>query len=98
KERDSREIESIFVRSLEIARHQHARCWELRTSCDLSRLWQRQGRNAEALELLRSAYGRFTEGFETEDLRDSQKLLRNLRGNLAKAERRFGERVIGPQS
>ena len=39
------EIETILLDSLEIAKHQQARCWELRTSCDLSRLWQSQGRN-----------------------------------------------------
>src|SRR5262249_26559411 len=33
------EIEPILVESLEIARHQQARCWELRTACDLSRFW-----------------------------------------------------------
>jgi predicted ATPase len=73
------EIESILLDSLDIARHQQARCWELRTSCDLSRLWQRQGRNREALELLQSVYDQFTEGFDSEDFRDAQKLLGNLR-------------------
>jgi predicted ATPase len=76
------EIESILLDSLDIARRQQARCWALRTSCDLSRLWQRQGRNKEALILLRSEYDQFREGFRTDDLRDAQKLLRNLRHNL----------------
>src|SRR5262249_2625157 len=44
------EIESILVDSLEIARRQRARCWELRASCDLARLWQGQGRGREALK------------------------------------------------
>ena len=46
------EIETILVNSLEIARRQRARCWELRASCDLARLWQGQGRVREALKLL----------------------------------------------
>jgi predicted ATPase len=76
------EIEAILLNSLEMARHQQARCWQLRTSCDLARLWQRQGRNKKALKLLQSVYDQFTEGFDTTDLRDAQALLRNLRRNL----------------
>jgi predicted ATPase len=76
------QIETILIDSLEIARHQQARCWELRTSCDLSRLWQRRGRSKEALELLQSVYDQFTEGFDTTDLRDAQKILRNLKRDL----------------
>jgi predicted ATPase len=78
----SSDIESLLLHSMEIARYQQARCWELRTSCDLSRFWQRQGRNREALELLQSVYDQFTEGFDSEDLLDAQKVLRNLRHNL----------------
>jgi predicted ATPase/DNA-binding response OmpR family regulator/class 3 adenylate cyclase len=75
-------IESVLLKSLEIARCQQARCWELRTSCDLSRLWQRQGQSKKALKLLQSVYDQFTEGFDTADLRDAQKLLRTLRREL----------------
>jgi DNA-binding response OmpR family regulator/class 3 adenylate cyclase/predicted ATPase len=77
-----REIEAILLNSLEIAQRQQARCWQLRTSCDLVRLWQQEGRNAKALKLLQSVYDQFTEGFDTPDLRDSQALLRALRRNL----------------
>jgi DNA-binding response OmpR family regulator/class 3 adenylate cyclase/predicted ATPase len=82
------EIEAILLNSLEIARRQQARCWQLRTSCDLARLWQRQGRNKKALKLLQSAYDRFTEGFDTADLRDAHALLRKLRRNLTDGGRR----------
>ena len=80
--KNCREIEAILLNSLEIARRQQARCWQLRTSCDLARLWQRQGRNKKALKLLQSVYDQFTEGFDTADLRDAQALLRNLRRSL----------------
>ena len=83
-----REIEAILLNSLEIAQRQQARCWELRTSCDLARLWQRQGRNKKALKLLQSVYDQFTEGFDTADLLDAQELLRNLRRSLADGGRR----------
>jgi len=46
------EIEATLLRSLEIARGQQARSWELRTSCDLARLLRDQGRGTAALELM----------------------------------------------
>ena len=77
-----REIEAILLNSLEIAQRQQARCWELRATYDLARLWQHEGRNAKALKLLQSVYDQFTEGFDTPDLRDAQALLRGLRRSL----------------
>ena len=45
----------------------------------LSRLRQRQGRQAEALQMLTAVYNWFTEGFDTPDLKDA----RALSGELA---------------
>jgi class 3 adenylate cyclase/predicted ATPase len=73
------EIETILVNSLEIARQQQARCWELRASCDLARLWRDQGRERKALKLLQSVCDQFTEGFDTADLRDAEALMGKLR-------------------
>ena len=64
--------------SLETARRQQALCWELRTSCDLGRLWQEQGRSNEALVLLHTIYGRLTEGLETTDLHHAKALIDGL--------------------
>jgi DNA-binding response OmpR family regulator/class 3 adenylate cyclase/predicted ATPase len=75
----SDEIEAILIDSLEIARRQRARYWELRTSCDLARLWQDQGRNREALKLLQSLCDQFEEGSDVGDLREARALLRRLR-------------------
>ena len=77
------EAESLLTKSLEIARRQQALCWELRTSCDLARLWQRRGENREALTLLRSIYGQFTEGFGTPDLQDAKALMESLDADAA---------------
>jgi predicted ATPase len=44
----------------------------------LSRLWQQQGKQAEAHELLAPVYGWFTEGFDTADLQDAKTLLAEL--------------------
>ena len=44
----------------------------------LSRLWQRQGKLAEAYQLLAEVYGWFTEGFDTADLQEAKALLDEL--------------------
>ncbi len=44
----------------------------------LSRLWQQQGKQAEARALLTPIYGWFTEGFDTADLREAKALLEEL--------------------
>jgi predicted ATPase len=72
------EVELLLLNSLQIARHQVARSWELRTACDLARLWQHQGRGAEGLELVQAIYNQFTEGFDTADLRDARALQAEL--------------------
>jgi predicted ATPase len=68
------EIESLLVKSLETGRRQQALSWQLRTACDLARLWQGQGRTEEALTLLQSTYDQFTEGFDTADLIQAEAL------------------------
>jgi class 3 adenylate cyclase/DNA-binding response OmpR family regulator/predicted ATPase len=78
------EVEAILLDSLDIAQRQGARCWRLRAACDLSRLWQRQGRNGKALELLQSVYDEFTEGLYTEELLEARKLLLDLRRSPAR--------------
>jgi predicted ATPase len=44
----------------------------------LARLWQEQGKRAEACELLAPVYDWFTEGFDTADLQDAKALLAAL--------------------
>ena len=41
----------------------------------LSRLWQQQGKRAEARQLLAPIYSWFTEGFDTPDLQEAKALL-----------------------
>jgi tetratricopeptide (TPR) repeat protein len=70
--------ERNFLASLDWARRQQAKMWELRTSTSLARLWQSQGKRREAYELLAPVYGWFTEGFDTKDLQDAKALLDEL--------------------
>lgn len=70
--------EDCFRQAITVAQRQHARSWELRAVMGLSRLYQRQGRQAEALPMLAKVYNSFSEGFDTADLLDAQSLLAEL--------------------
>ena len=72
------EVETCFHQAIEIARRQQAKSLELRATTSLCRLWQAQGRRAEAHALLAEIYGWFTEGFDTSDLIEAQTLLESL--------------------
>ena len=72
------EAESCFHHALEIARHQQAKSFELRTATSLARLWKQQGKRQEAHDLLVPIYGWFTEGFDMADLKDASALLNEL--------------------
>jgi predicted ATPase len=52
---------------------------ELRPATSLARLYQRQGKRAEAHELLAPVYGWFTEDFDTADLQEAKALLDELK-------------------
>ena len=75
---ETAQADACFQQALAIARQQQARSWELRAALSLSRLWQQQGKWAEAHELLAPVYGWFTEGFDTADLQEAKALLEEL--------------------
>jgi class 3 adenylate cyclase/predicted ATPase len=72
------EAEGCLHQALAVARRQQAKALELRAAMSLSRLWQRQGKRAEAHQLLAEVYGWFTEGFDTPDLQEAKALLEAL--------------------
>jgi predicted ATPase len=72
------EAETWLRRALDVARRQEAKSLELRAAMSLSRLWQQQGKRAEAHALLAPIYGWFTEGFDTADLQEAKALLDEL--------------------
>jgi class 3 adenylate cyclase/predicted ATPase len=72
------EAEGCFRSALDIARRQKARAFELRTATSLGHWLVDQGRRDEARDVLADIYGWFTEGFETEDLRDAKALLESV--------------------
>jgi predicted ATPase len=69
------EAETCLCRALDIARHQQAKSLELHAAMSLARLWQQQGKRAEARQLLAEVHGWFAEGFDTADLREAKALL-----------------------
>jgi predicted ATPase len=72
------EAETWLQRALDTARRQEAKSLELRAAMSLSRLWQEQGKQAEARALLAPIYAWFTEGFDTADLQEAKALLEAL--------------------
>lgn len=75
---DVGERQSVLDRSLQLARHQGALSWELRTAGSIARLWSSEGRSAEAREILSSTIARFDEGFGTRDLILANQLLASI--------------------
>ena len=63
---------------LELSRQQGALSWELRAATSLAQTLGDQGRSAEAFALLQSVYDRFTEGFDTADLKAAKALIDTL--------------------
>ena len=74
----SETAEGLYREALRIAVEQEARLWELRATTGLARLRRDQGCHAEARDLLAPVYGWFTEGFNTQDLKEAKALLDEL--------------------
>jgi predicted ATPase len=75
---DQTEAEACFRKSIEIARQQEAKSFELKAVLSLSQLWMKQGKKADARQTLADIYGWFTEGFSTADLKNARALLDEL--------------------
>jgi predicted ATPase len=69
------EAEACLSRALALAHRQQAKAWELRAAMSLSRLWQQQGKQEDARQLLAAVYNWFTQGLETADLQEARALL-----------------------
>jgi class 3 adenylate cyclase/predicted ATPase len=74
-ESDGAKAQAYLEHALAVARKQQARSWELRAAMSMARLWRGQGRRQQARDLLAPVYGRFTEGFDTLDLKEAKALL-----------------------
>jgi class 3 adenylate cyclase/tetratricopeptide (TPR) repeat protein len=72
------EAEFLLDQALRTARSQQARSLELRAATDLARIWLNQGKRAQARDVLSSIHDRFTEGFDTQDLKEANSLIVQL--------------------
>ena len=72
------EAEACFLKAIDVAHKQQAKSLELRAAMSLARLWQQQGKQKEAQQLLAEIYAWFTEGFDTKDLQEAKALLEEL--------------------
>jgi class 3 adenylate cyclase/tetratricopeptide (TPR) repeat protein len=69
---------ACFHQAITLARNQDAKSLELRAVMSLSRLYQHQGKQVAARQMLEEIYGWFTEGFDTPDLQDAKALIEIL--------------------
>lgn len=67
--------EDSYRRAIEVAREQKARAIELRAAMELSQIWQKQGKDREARQLLSEIYNWYSEGFEQEELKKAKIVL-----------------------
>ncbi len=72
------DAETQLRASIDWARRQHAKSWELRSSTTLAELLAERGQRNAARELLAPIYNWFTEGFDTRDLKQAKALLDEL--------------------
>jgi DNA-binding SARP family transcriptional activator/predicted ATPase len=70
--------EASYQTAIEIACQQSARSWELRAAIGLARLLLKQGKSEGACQVLQPVYDWFTEGFETQDLKEAKALLQEI--------------------
>jgi Flp pilus assembly protein TadD len=74
----SDQAEVALRASIDVARVQKAKSWELRSATTLARLLAERQERAAAREMLSDVYGWFTEGFGTKDLKQARALLDTL--------------------
>jgi hypothetical protein len=70
--------EAALVHSLEIARRQGAKAWELRAATSLAFLLRESGRISQARDTLQSILSHFTQGRHTKDVHAATNLLSQL--------------------
>ena len=72
------EIEAAYQQAIDLASDYKLSIFQLRAAISLSYLWQEEGKNEEARQLLTETYNTFTEGFDTKDLQEAAVLMQNL--------------------
>jgi predicted ATPase len=72
------EVDDVLSQAADYARKQGALGWELRVALTVAQARASQGKKSEAREMLERVYSRFTEGFDTQDLKVAAQAIRSL--------------------
>jgi predicted ATPase/DNA-binding winged helix-turn-helix (wHTH) protein len=72
---NARKAERAFRRSIAVAQKQGSLSWELRSAQSLGLLLATRGRTRQAHDLVAAVHARFSEGFDTDDLRVARRRL-----------------------
>jgi len=93
------EAQRQFVESLNVSRQQETLAWELRAATSLARLHHRENNPVKARGILAPVYARFSEGFETADVRAAKDLLQVLpeAAETRKMSKLKADKVSSPQ-
>ena len=75
-------VEENLNIAINLARTQKAKTFELRAASDIAKLWQSQGKNKEACELLSEVYNWFEEGLESVDLIEARRTLDDIKNSI----------------
>lgn len=75
---DTDTAEKHLVSALDVAQRQGGKLWELRAAIDLAGLWRDQGKNAEAISLLKPVHDCIADGDCPEDRKIAKELLTAL--------------------
>jgi predicted ATPase len=70
---------NCLTEAIAVARAQSALAWELRSTMVWARMLSEDGQRDQARDTLALVYDRFTEGFDTADLKRARTLLEDLR-------------------
>jgi class 3 adenylate cyclase/predicted ATPase len=77
------DAQASLMEALTVARNQGALCFELRAAVDLARIATGRSERERALAALRSAYGKFSEGFTSHELMTARSVLVMMEGRDA---------------
>jgi len=73
-----KKADACFKEALEVTRRQKAILFELRAASGLSKVMDYHNNRDDALNLLKQVYGRFKEGFDLPDLKDTKLMIEAL--------------------
>ena len=77
-------VEAAYIKSLDIAKKQAAKWWELLTAISLARFWKSEGMINEAYDLLTEVYNWFQDGHELRDMQEAKDLITEMEVLLTK--------------